>query len=339
MTTAGVVGGSGFVGGELVRLLLGHPGVTLTGVTSVRYAGQFLRHRQPHLLGLTSLRYCEVRDLPASDVIFLATPPGIATDLLPELADKAQVIIDLSPDARISDLATYEKFYGSHPAWQLTADFVAGIPELRRAELAAADRIAVPGCMATAAILALYPAAARGFIADEVWVTALSGSSGSGAAPSAGNVHAIRSGAMRVYAPVRHRHQAEISQTVGLDVHMSAIGVEAVRGVQVICHAKTVSGVTMRDLRGAYRKQYADEPFVRLLGQRGIYTLPEPKILMGSNFCDIGFEIDEQAGCLAIVAALDNLVKGAAGNAVQCLNIRMGWPERQGLDFPGLYPV
>ncbi len=124
-----------------------------------------------------------------------------------------------------------------------------------------------------------------------------------------------------------------------LDVHMSAIGVEAVRGVQVICHAETAAGVTKRDVWDAYRNQYADEPFVRLIGQRGIYSMPEPKILAGSNFCDIGFEIDEQAGCLAIVAALDNLVKGAAGNAIQCFNIRMGLPERQGLRFPGPHPV
>lgn len=339
MTTAAIVGGSGFIGGELLRLLLGHPDVTVTGVSSVRYAGRFVHHRQPHLQGLTSLRYCDVAELPSSDVVFLATPPGVASGLLPELADKARVIIDLSPDARIRDLPTYEKYYGPHPAWQLTADFAAGIPELRRAELASADRIAVPGCMATAAILALYPAAARGLVAGEVWVTALSGSSGSGAVPSTGNVHAIRSGAMRVYAPLRHRHEAEICQAVGLDVHMSAIGVEAVRGVQVVCHAKAVPGVTMRDLRDAYHKQYADEPFVRLIRQRGIYTLPEPKILMGSNFCDIGLAIDEQSGCLAMVAALDNLVKGAAGNAIQCFNIRMGVPERQGLGFSGLHPA
>jgi N-acetyl-gamma-glutamyl-phosphate/LysW-gamma-L-alpha-aminoadipyl-6-phosphate reductase len=339
MISAGVVGGSGFIGGEVLRLLLDHPDVSVTGASSVRYAGRAVHYRQPHLYGQTTLRYCDVADLPASDVIFVASPPGVAVGILPELESKATVIIDLSPDARIYDQARYEKYYGPHPKWELTAGFVAGLPELHRAELATADRIAVPGCMATAGILALSPPASRGLIEGDIWVTGLTGSSGGGATPTMGNVHSIRSGAMRVYAALGHRHEAEIAQATGLNVHMSAIGVEAVRGVQVICHAQTAAGVAKRDVWDALRGQYAGEPFVRLIGQRGIYPLPEPKILVGSNFCDIGFEIDEQAGCLAIVAALDNLIKGAAGNAVQCFNIRMGLPERQGLRFSGLHPM
>ncbi|HET9894915.1 MAG TPA: N-acetyl-gamma-glutamyl-phosphate reductase [Streptosporangiaceae bacterium] len=339
MITAGVVGGSGFTGGELIRLLLGHPDVTVSGVTSVSHIGRPVHYRQPHLYGLSDLRYRDVGELPDSDAIFLATPPGAAVALMPRLAAKAPVIIDLSPDARITDPRAYEKYYGPHPAWDLTSGFVSGLPELHRAELRTADRISVPGCMATAAILALYPPATRGFITGEVWLTGLSGSSGSGAAPSAVNVHSIRSGAMRVYSAVGHRHEAEITQAVGLPAHMAAIGVEAVRGVQVVGQARTTPDVTARDLRDAYRKQYVQEPFVRLIRRRGIYPLPEPKILIGSNFCDIGFEFDEQAGRLAVIAALDNLVKGAAGNAVQCLNIRMGLPEDRGLTFPGLHPV
>ncbi|HET9896852.1 MAG TPA: N-acetyl-gamma-glutamyl-phosphate reductase [Streptosporangiaceae bacterium] len=339
MIKASVVGGSGFIGGELLRLLLDHPDVSVTGASSVRYVGRAVHYRQPHLYGLTKLRYCNVADMPPSDVIFVATPPGAAVGLLPELESRARVIIDLSPDARIYEQARYEKYYGPHPRWELTAGFVAGLPELHRAELATADRIAVPGCMATAGILALSPPASRGMIKGSIWVTGLTGSSGGGAAPTVGNAHSIRSGAMRVYAALGHRHEAEIAQATGLEVHMSAIGVEAVRGVQVICHAELVTGVTRRDVWNAYRDQYAGEPFVRLIGQRGIYSLPEPKILVGSNFCDLGFEIDEQAGCLTVVAALDNLVKGAAGNAIQCFNIRMSLPERQGLRFPGLHPV
>jgi N-acetyl-gamma-glutamyl-phosphate/LysW-gamma-L-alpha-aminoadipyl-6-phosphate reductase len=144
---------------------------------------------------------------------------------------------------------------------------------------------------------------------------------------------------MRVFAPTTHRHEAEITQETGLGARMSATGVEAVRGVQVLCRATLAAGADERAIRRAYRAAYADEPFVRVVAERrGLYRLPEPKILAGSNFCDVGFAVDAGRGEAVLVAALDNLVKGGAGNAVQCLNLRFGWPERTGLRFPGLHP-
>lgn len=338
MIQAAIVGASGFIGGELLRILLGHPDVEVAAVTSVANAGRPVHVTHPHLYGLTDLRFQECSTLGRYDALFVATPSGVAATLLPELAPHADVLVDLSPDFRIHDRQARERYYGPHPSWELTAGFTTGMPELYRDALRSADRIAVPGCMASAAILALYPLAVRGLVTGAVSITALTGSSGGGASPSRANTHAIRSGAMRVYAPLGHRHEAEITQAVGVPAHMTAVGVEAVRGVQVICHAATDPSVTRRELSDAYRKEYAGEPFVRLVRRRGSYRMPDPKVLLGSNFCDIGLDSDESTGRLVVVAALDNLVKGAAGGAVQSLNVRMGLPERCGLGFPGLHP-
>lgn len=338
MIRVAIAGASGFGGGELLRILLGHPDVEVAAVTSVARAGRPVHVTHPHLYGLTDLRFQEAATLGRYDALFLATPPGVTATLLPELAAHAGVLVDLSPDFRVRDRRARERHYGPHPSWELTAGFTTGLPELYRDALRTADRIAVPGCMASAAILALYPLAARSLVTGDVTVTALTGSSGGGASPGRENTHAIRSGAMRVYAPLGHRHEAEITQATGLPVRMTAVGVEAVRGVQVICHAATDPPATGREVADAYRKEYAGEPFVRLVRRRGSYRMPDPKILLGSNFCDIGLRSDEATGRVVVVAALDNLVKGAAGGAVQCLNVRMGLPERRGLGFPGLHP-
>lgn len=338
MIDVAIVGASGFIGGELLRILLGHPDVKVTAATSSANAGRPVHTTHPQLFGRTELRYQEISALGRHDVIFLATPSGVAATLVPELESRADLLIDLSPDFRVRDQEVRERHYGPHPSWELTERFTTGMPELYRDALRTADRIAVPGCMASAAMLALYPLAVRGLVAGDVTVTALTGSSGGGASPGRSNTHAIRSGAMRVYAPLGHRHEAEITQAVGLPVRMTAIGVEAVRGVQVICHAATDPSLTRRELWEAYRKEYSGEPFVRLVRRRGSYRMPDPKVLLGSNYCDIGLETDE-AGRVVAVAALDNLVKGAAGGAVQSLNVRLGLPEDSGLGFPGLHPL
>ena len=339
MTRAAIVGGSGFVGGELLRILLGHPNVEVAAVTSTRFAGRPVHAVHPNLRGVTDLAFRPLEDLESYDVLFTATPHGVAMKLLPDLLGCAPCAIDLSADFRIHHLDLFERYYGPHAAAELVDEFVPGIPELHRSELRSADRIAVPGCTAVAAILALYPLAARELVADEVDVDARAGSSGSGASPTPANVHPLRSGVMRIFA-FGHRHEAEIVEQTGLRAHMTATGVEAVRGVQVLCRTTLVDDASDKDVWGVYRAHYADEPFVRLVkGRRGIYRHPEPKILIGSNFCDIGFALGNGSRRLYAVAALDNLVKGAAGNAVQCLNIRMGWSERLGLDFPGLHPV
>lgn len=336
MARIGVVGASGYVGGELLRLLLGHPEVEVTAATSTRLAGRRVDGSHPNLRGATDLTYVLPDRLPDCDVLFTATP-GTPVGLL----GRAKVVYDLSPDLRLSDPAVYERYYGAaQPAPELVGAAACGWPERHRDQLASADLVSLPGCMANAAILALHPLVAEGLIGPEVTVDGRVGSSGSGVAATTTNLHAERSGAWRVFAPWGHRHEAEIAQATGLSVAMSATGMPAVRGVQVLCRTQARPEVTEQVVRSAYRRHYAAEPFVRVVAERrGTYRYPEPKILAGSNFCDVGFSLDPGSGRLVLVAALDNLTKGGAGNAVQCLNIRMGWPERSGLGFLGLHPV
>ncbi len=339
MIRAAVVGASGFVGGELLRILIGHPEVEVAAATSVRSCGRPIELIHPHLRRLTDLTFRSVDDLGSYDVLFSALPHGVCMKLLPDLLGCAPTVIDLSADFRIQALDAFERYRGPHAAPELIGEFVTGVPELHRARLRTADRIAVPGCTATAAILALAPLAANRLIAPDVDVDAHVGSSGSGATLTVANLHPVRSGAMRVFA-FGHRHEAEIAQATGLRAQMTATAVEAVRGALVVCRAQPLVELSEKDLWRAYRDHYAAEPFVRVVHQRrGPYRQPEPKILAGSNFCDVGFALAPHGGRVFALAALDNLVKGAAGNAVQCLNIRYDWPEQTGLAFAGLHPV
>ncbi|MGH3157615.1 MAG: N-acetyl-gamma-glutamyl-phosphate reductase [Streptosporangiaceae bacterium] len=333
-----VAGGAGYLGGELVRLLLGHPMVEIAAVTSARLAGRRVDTAHPNLRGVTGLRFTSPDELAETDVLLLARPHREAMRLMSGLLGLAKQVIDLSGDFRLRDATTFARYYGApHATPDLLGSFVPGLPELYRDRLQTADRIAVPGCMATAGILALAPLC--GLLHGPVDIDARTGSSGSGAAAGEGNLHAERSGAMRVFAPTGHRHEAEVAQATGLTVRMSATGVEAVRGVQVLCRAGLRPGTGEAAVRAAYRAAYHAEPFVRIVAhRRGLYRYPEPKILLGSNFCDVGFAIDGEAGRITVIAALDNLVKGGAGGALQCLNVRLGWPERLGLEFPGLHP-
>ncbi|MFD3518695.1 N-acetyl-gamma-glutamyl-phosphate reductase [Streptomyces sp. NPDC058657] len=342
MIRAGVYGASGYIGGELLRLLLGHPEVDIVSAVSSRLAGRRVDTAHPNLRGSTDLLFCAPEDTAELDVLFTAVSPSVAMELVPELTEKAQVVIDLSGGYRLRDPEVYARYYGEHTRPDLLDTFVTGWPERYRKELQSADRISMPGCMANAATLALYPLAAEGLIQQDVTIDGRVGSSGSGITADAMNLHAERSGAMRVFKPQRHRHEAEVAQGTGLTARMSATGVEAVRGVQVLIRVEAAAGVSLgeRELRKLYRGYYGDEPFVRIVAQkRGLYRLPEPKILNGSNFCDIGFATDPEDGTAVLIAALDNLVKGGAGNAVQSMNIRFGRPETLGLGFTGLHPV
>ncbi len=339
-----VVGGSGYIGGELLRLLLNHPQVAVTHVTSATLRGHRADSVHPNLRGQTDLKFSAAEDIGSSDVLVFATPHRVTMSLLPKLAPRARHVIDLSAGFRLRDPREYERHYGvKHAAPDLLADFVPGCPELARAALCSADRISVPGCTATAAIVALAPLAAERLIEPDVQVDARTGSSGAGSGRSAGgtaNTHAERSGAMRVFAPVGHRHEVEVAQLTGLAVRMSATGVEAVRGVQVVCHARASAPLDEQTLRRVYRDRYRDEPFVRIVAHRhGHHRYPDPNVLLGSNYCDVGFAVSSDGARVSAIAALDNLVKGGAGAAVQCLNIRMGWPERLGLEFSGLHPI
>ncbi|MBN1171186.1 MAG: N-acetyl-gamma-glutamyl-phosphate reductase [Micromonosporaceae bacterium] len=336
-----VVGAAGYIGGELLRLLIGHPEVETVAAVSSRFPGRRVDGVHPNLRSATDLLFCSADDVEECDTAFLALPHRTAMAQIDRWIARAKQVIDLTGDFRLGDPEVYRRYYGSeHVATHLIDAFVPGIPELHRESLRSADLISVPGCVAMAGVLALYPLAVRGLVEPTAQFDARTGSSGSGATAGAANLHSVRSGAMRVFAPTGHRHEAEISRHLGIAAAMTATGVEAVRGVQTICHATLRPDVDTSAVRRAFREQYRNEPFVRLVAhQRGNFRYPEPKILVGSNFCDVGYAVDEEAGRLVTIAALDNLMKGGAGNAVQCLNIRMGWPETLGLSFPGLHPI
>lgn len=339
MIRVAVVGAAGYIGGELLRLLVGHPEVEVVAAVSSRFPGKRVDGVHPNLRSATDLLFCSADDVDQYDTVFLAPPHRFAMTQIDRWIGHTKQVIDLTGDFRLDNPEVFQRYYGTeHTAPHLLGEFVPGIPELHRESLRSADLVSVPGCMAVAGVLALYPV--RDMIEPNARLDARTGSSGSGATAGEANLHAVRSGAMRVFAPTGHRHEAEISRHVGVPVTMTATGVEAVRGVQTICHVTPKPGVDRSAVRRAFREQYHDEPFVRLVAQqRGTYRYPEPKILSGSNFCDVGYACDEDTGRLVTIAALDNLMKGGAGNAVQCLNIRMGWPETLGLSFPGLHPI
>lgn len=336
-----VLGGAGYTGGELVRLLLGDPEAELVQVTSRRLAGRPITSAHPNLRQVPAPLFTDSGRLERVDVLFCAMPPGEVAKRLDELLAHGRLLVDLSPDFRLRDDALVAAAYAPAPGRGLiAATFAPGLPELYRDRIRGAERISVPGCMAMAAVLALRPLAAGGVVDGEVLVDARTGSSGSGARPTAGSHHAERDGAMRVYKPTGHRHQAEIVQACAVPVRMTVTGVPMVRGVQVVLHVRTREPVTKARLWALYREAYAGEPFVRLVAQNsGLHRLPEPAVLSGTNFCDIGFEIDADGHRVVVVAALDNLVKGAAGAALQSANVALGRPEGSGLGFVGLHPL
>ena len=348
MPDVSVVGGSGYAGGELVRLLLDHPGVTLKQVTSERSAGKFVRSVHPNLRKRTELKFSSLEQLQPCDVLFVALPHGVAMGKMAELRRKAGVVVDLSADFRLRDPAAYPKWYGhDHTEPELLSEFVYGIPELHRAEIAQANLISSAGCMATTAILGLYPLYRAGVVDTTlpVVVEAKTGSSGSGGGPSLGSHHPEREGAMRSFKPTGHRHAAEVIQELAGEgvspaVAFSATATPAVRGILATSHVFLREPMPEKEIWPIYRAAYKDEPFMRLVKEAGgVHRYPEPKILSGSNWCDVGFERDPDSTRLVVMAALDNLMKGAAGQAVQAFNIRCGFAETTALDFPGLHPI
>lgn len=339
-----IAGASGYAGGELLRLLLGHPEVEVQQVTAESSAGRFVHSVHPNLRGATSLKFVPMDQLKPCDLLFLGLPHGMAMERIDELAKLAPRVIDLSADFRLRDAAAYPRWYERdhpHPEW--LSKFVYGIPELHREEIKATSYATGAGCNATVTILGLKPLYERGLVERAV-VEVKVGSSEGGNSPSLASHHPERSGAVRSFAPVGHRHQAEMQQELGFhgvpEIHFSATAIELVRGILLTAHCFLKERVAERDLWGIYREAYGDEPFVRLVrDRRGVYRYPEPKILAGSNFCDIGFEVDPESSRVVIIAAIDNLVKGAAGNAVQAMNVMCGFDERAGLRFTGLHPV
>lgn len=353
MVRAAVVAASGYIGGELVRLLLQHPGVELTLATSRGYADEYLSRVHPNLRGVTDLKFTEYdpsKVTESSDVVFSALPHGESVKLVPELAATGMKLVDLSADFRLKDPSHYRRWYGyEHPSPDLLAEFVLGIPELNRQQVRGARLVSSPGCMAITSILAMAPllkASSLGIDHERIVVDAKIGSSGAGGKPSVSTHFSERFNVVRPYAPAGHRHSAEIEQVLSsvsgesVKVSMSAHAVNMVRGILSSCHMFSAGKVQPIDIWKAYRSAYSDSHFIRLVRERkGPFRLPDPKVVIGSNFCDIGFETEERTGRIVAFGATDNLVKGAAGNAVQCMNLMLGFKEEAGLTQVPLHPV
>src|SRR5215211_2392269 len=348
MLNVAVVGGSGYAGGELGRLLLDHPGANLVQVTSERSAGKFVRAVHPNLRKRTELKFTSVDALERVDVLFIALPHGVSMGKMTELRENARIIIDLSADFRLNNPDDYPTWYGhEHSLPRELGEFVYGIPELHREEIRTSDLISSAGCMATTSILGLYPLFKAGVVDTTVptVIECKTGSSGSGGAPGLGSHHPERSGAMRSFKPTGHRHTAEVIQELTFDgltpnVSFSATSIEAVRGILATSHVFLKAPLEDKEIWAIYRAAYKAEPFMRIVKESsGIHRYPEPKILSGSNYCDVGFERDPFSNRVVVMAALDNLMKGAAGQAVQSFNIRHGFDEDCGLEFAGLHPI
>lgn len=341
MIQAGIVGGSGYTGGELLRLLHLHPAVEAAQITSREHAGRYAHTVHPNMRGVSKLKFIHPDALEECDLLFLALPHKTVARSIDRYAGLAPKLIDLSADFRLDSTSAYEQWYGeAHPAPQWLGRFVYGLPEFNRKQLVDADFVSGVGCNATAVNLALMPLVKSGML-ERATIEIKVGSSEGGNKGNAGSHHPIRSGAVRTYKATGHRHLAEVQMVLGCEIpiHFAVTAIEMVRGVHLLAHCYLREPMVERDIWRLYRGQYRDEPFVRLVsGKVGLHRLPEPRIVAGTNFCDIGFELDDDGLHLVVIAALDNLGKGAAGSAVQSMNLMFGLEETAGLEFPGIYP-
>jgi N-acetyl-gamma-glutamyl-phosphate/LysW-gamma-L-alpha-aminoadipyl-6-phosphate reductase len=341
-----IVGGSGYVGGELLRLLLFHPAVELRQLSSESHAGEPIFRLHPNLRGASTLRFVPFGELDPCDVLFSCLPHGQAMARIDELRALAPRLIDLSSDFRLRDPGAYERWYGvSHPAPERLAKAVYGLAELHRDQLRDAELVACGGCNATAVILALAPLYRRAAVDPARTVVEVkAGTSQAGTSSDPGSHHPERSGSIRSYRPTGHRHIAEIAQELGLNgsdgFHFSATSIDMVRGIHCTAHTFLAEGLDERAVWRIFREAYGDEPFIRLVkDRRGVHRYPDPRIVAGTNYCDLGFEKDLSSDRLVVFSAIDNLVRGAAGQALQAFNLMHGFDETTGLEFPGLHPA
>ena len=347
MTTkrVAVAGASGYAGGEVLRLLLGHPGVEIGALTGGSNAGERLGTLQPHLLPLADrvLEATTAETLSGHDVVFLGLPHGQSAEVAAQLPEET-VIIDCGADFRLDDAAEWERFYGGTHA----GTWPYGLPELpgQRDLLREATRIAVPGCYPTISTLTLLPAVVEELVRPELVVVAASGTSGAGKAAKPHLLGSEVMGNASAYGVGGgHRHTPEITQNLSkasgapVSVSFTPLLVPMSRGILATCsaplNAKSGQSITAEDAHRAYEKQYADEPFVHVLppGQ-----WPQTQAVLGSNAVQIQVTVDETAGRLIAVGVVDNLAKGTGGAAVQCMNLALGLPEETGLTTVGLAP-
>lgn len=345
MTKVSIIGATGYAGAELVKLLLHHPYVTLTHVTSESHAGKALSDIYPHLLGLTKLTLESLADLPSiaqdSDFIFVALPHGHAMKVGQFLENTSVRLIDLGADYRFKDTRIYENWYHvphTHPQ----ANSVYGLAELNRSAIKTAKIIGNAGCYTTASILALAPLVKAKLIdTTTIIIDAKSGTSGAGRSPKQDTHYPEFYDAFKAYGVATHRHTPEIEQALSLlndtpiMVNFTPHLVPMSRGILATAYATLQPSINNSDITNAFETAYGKEPFIRLRGE-GSY--PNTKYVRGSNFIDIGWHIDPRTRRVIVLSAIDNLVKGAAGQAVQNLNIACGYEETTGLQLIPMYP-
>ena len=338
MISAGILGATGYAGAELARILYRHPQIRLTSVSGAEGIGERLGDFFPHLYPFDLIIKEQLDDV---DVVLAALPHRVAAQLLLPWIDRGKPVIDLSADFRLKDAAEYERWYGvSHPRPELLREAVYGLPELHRQEIAGARLVASPGCYPTGAILALAPAVKEGLIEKNVIVDSKSGTSGAGRSPTLTTMLAEAGEGISAYALAGHRHMPEIVQELSLvagapcRVTFVPHLLPMVRGILTTAYASLSQESTAeKDVKEAYREFYKDEPFVRVVD-----APPQTKHVRGSNFCTVYPTVDPRTGRLIVVSCLDNLVKGAAGQAIQNMNLMLGFPETTGLEELGLYP-
>jgi LysW-gamma-L-alpha-aminoadipyl-6-phosphate/LysW-L-glutamyl-5-phosphate reductase len=345
---AAVIGGSGYGGAEMIRRLLIHPDVELCRVASVDLVGEPLGAAHPSLEGRSDLVFEDLAPAAAADgmdVVLLALPHKVTAAKVPEIAALPKVkIVDMSGDFRLKDPAAYERWYGQrHPHPERLADFVYGLPELNRPRIRGARFVASPGCFATTIELGLLPLARAGLLEGVVHVQGITGSSGSGAAAQATTHHPVRAGNLRAYKPLFHQHVPEITETLaaagarGLELRFVPVSAPLSRGILATAFVELPEEWTEARLQALYRETYAGEPFTRVPAKR----LPEVAAVSGSNFAEVGVAAGpafQGRRTVTVVSALDNLVKGGAGQAVQNMNLLLGLDERASLDDPGPWP-
>ena len=347
----GIVGATGYSGVALLEVLVRHPHVELQFATTRQpdLAGEYVHREHPNLLGLTDLKFSLyepsstafaktneiiLKQAQACDVTFVCVPSGASVNIAKDLMGHNTRIIDTSADFRLRDPARYKEFYGlDHPFPHLLKEYVYGLPELHREEIRKAKYVACPGCNATAMILAAYPLTKLDIFPNlRIVFDIMAGSSEAGAEPTRASHHPERSGVARPYAVKEHRHLAEVRQELGLKsdcVGATMFAIPMVRGVECIGHVFPEKMVDEKDLWKAYRTAYGSEPFVRIRARKtgGPGSLPDVKYVRGSNYCDVGFFLDEDRGRIGIISALDNIIKGDVGNAVQSMNLMLGLDE------------
>jgi N-acetyl-gamma-glutamyl-phosphate reductase len=343
---AALVGASGYGGAEIIRRLLRHPDVELVRVVAADHIGERVGDTHLALEGATDLRFEKLDPREAAegmDVVFLALPRGISAKEMPGLIATGARIIDMSGDFRLKSAASYERYYELvHPHPELLGTFVYGLPEQNREAIRGAMRVASPGCFATAVELGLLPLARAGLLPGDVETVGITGSSGSGVVPSATTHHPVRAVNLRTYKPLFHQHVPEIEETLaaaGSNVSLSFVPVSAPlsRGILATSFVRVPESVGAHQLHAIYERAFAGEPFVRVPGRR----LPEVAAVAGSTYAEVGAEVGPARGgtrVVSVFSALDNLVKGGAGQAVQSMNLMLGLDERAALDDVAGWP-